>query len=119
LSSSSAGAVAFVLAASCTAGGLRLASSPSAAAAALSFNEIDLDDCGYDETSALYTHSCRCGAELMVDEASLRRGVDLFPCSQCSIVYRVLFEWEPDEEADAEEEEAADAQQVAIPSEKA
>jgi len=86
------------------AGGLRLSSST---AAALSFNEVDLDECGYDDAECLYSYSCRCGAELLIDEASLQRGIDLFPCSQCSIVYRVLYEWEPDEEEQEADAKAA------------
>lgn len=58
----------------------------------LSCAEVDLDDCAYDE-SGVYSYPCRCGAEYDIDECMLESGIDLFPCAQCSLVVRIMFEW--------------------------
>lgn len=79
----------------------------------LSFSEVDLDDCAYDESTGIYSHPCRCGAHYTVDEATLiETGVDLFTCEQCSLVLRILFEWQP---AEAEEETTTDAKENTEP----
>ena len=83
------------------AGGLRFGGSSASAAGTLSFSEVPLDECDSDESTCCYFHHCRCGAELRVDEETLQRGIDLFPCSQCSLVYRLVWEWEPSEADDA------------------
>lgn len=69
----------------------------------LSYNEVDLDDLPFDEATSSYTHVCRCGARQVIEEETLMRGVDLFPCNQCSLLIRIMFEWQPmDEEEDDE-----------------
>jgi len=79
----------------------------------LSYNEVDLDDLPFDESTSSYTHVCRCGARQVIEEETLMRGVDLFPCNQCSLLVRIMFEWQP---MDEEENEAvAGAASAAAP----
>jgi len=80
----------------------------------LSYNEVDLDDLPFDESTSSYTHVCRCGARQVIEEETLMRGVDLFPCNQCSLLIRIMFEWQPMDEEE-ENETAAGAAPAATP----
>jgi hypothetical protein len=74
--------------------------SSSSSGGVLSCAEVDLDDCAYDEDAATYSYPCRCGEEYVIDEAVLSdTGMDLFSCAQCSLVIRIMFEWQPNEAA--------------------
>jgi hypothetical protein len=75
----------------------------SATTGVLSYNEVDLDDLPFDEATSSYTHVCRCGARQLIEEETLMRGVDLFPCNQCSLLIRIMFEWQPMNEEEENE----------------
>jgi hypothetical protein len=65
----------------------------------LSCTDVDLDDFAFDEESGVYSHPCRCGALYQLSESMLLdTGVDLFACTQCSLLLRALFEWVPEVE---------------------
>jgi diphthamide biosynthesis protein 4 len=90
-------------------------SSKSAGGASFSMavTEVDLDDLAFDDADAIYSYQCRCGAALSVAESDLLVGVDVYPCQQCSLVVRILYEWQPIEE---EAEEMRKQQQQATQS---
>jgi len=83
----------------------------SFASALAVWNEVDLDDMNYEEevdesgtTVGIYSYPCRCGQQYALSEQQLLdTGIDLYACTHCSLVLRVLFEWQPppDEDADA------------------
>ncbi|KAK1929772.1 DPH4 [Phytophthora citrophthora] len=45
---------------------------------------------GDDEDEVLYTHQCRCGDLYEITEDELQEGVDVVPCTGCSLHIRVL-----------------------------
>ncbi|KAL3670051.1 hypothetical protein V7S43_005421 [Phytophthora oleae] len=45
---------------------------------------------GDDEDEVLYTHQCRCGDLYEITEDEVQEGVDVVPCTGCSLHIRVL-----------------------------
>ncbi|KAI9315411.1 DNAJ heat shock N-terminal domain-containing protein [Obelidium mucronatum] len=53
--------------------------------------QVDLDDMEYNEDASSFSSSCRCGGEYVITEAELETGIEIVPCSTCSLCITVLY----------------------------
>ncbi|KAH9875403.1 hypothetical protein J1614_004895 [Plenodomus biglobosus] len=56
------------------------------------YDEIEIEDCFYDEALGIYHHPCPCGDrfEILVDD--MRDGEDIARCPSCSLMIRIIFD---------------------------
>ncbi|KAF2994978.1 Diphthamide biosynthesis protein 3 [Curvularia kusanoi] len=56
------------------------------------YDEIEIEDCFYDETLQIYTHPCPCGDRFEISIYDMRDGEDIARCPSCSLMIRVIFD---------------------------
>ena len=64
------------------------------------YEEVDLDDMDYNEETGMYTYACPCGDVFQISEDELEEGEDIAHCPSCSLVIRVLYDLDDEEEED-------------------
>ncbi|KAF2272905.1 zf-CSL-domain-containing protein [Westerdykella ornata] len=73
------------------------------------YDEIEIEDCTYDETLQIYHHPCPCGDRFEISLADMRDGEDIARCPSCSLMIRIIFD-----PSDLPEEKQDSAQGIAI-----
>ncbi|CBX93505.1 Diphthamide biosynthesis protein 3 [Plenodomus lingam] len=73
------------------------------------YDEIEIEDCFYDEALGIYHHPCPCGDrfEILLDD--MRDGEDIARCPSCSLMIRIIFD-----PSDLPENKSSAPQQTAI-----
>ncbi|KAJ4395326.1 Diphthamide biosynthesis protein 3 [Didymella pomorum] len=73
------------------------------------YDEIEIEDCFYDETLQIYHHPCPCGDRFEISIYDMRDGEDIARCPSCSLMIRIIFDQSdlPKEKDDAPGEKAA------------
>ncbi|KAF2847192.1 diphthamide biosynthesis protein-like protein 3 [Plenodomus tracheiphilus IPT5] len=73
------------------------------------YDEIEIEDCFYDEALGIYHHPCPCGDrfEILLDD--MRDGEDIARCPSCSLMIRIIFD-----PSDLPEDKSGAPQQTAI-----
>jgi diphthamide biosynthesis protein 3 len=56
------------------------------------YDEIEIEDCVYDETLEIYHHPCPCGDRFEISVADMRDGEDIARCPSCSLMIRIIFD---------------------------
>jgi diphthamide biosynthesis protein 3 len=56
------------------------------------YDEIEIEDCFYDETLQIYHHPCPCGDRFEISMADMRDGEDIARCPSCSLMIRIIFD---------------------------
>jgi diphthamide biosynthesis protein 3 len=56
------------------------------------YDEIEIEDCFYDETLQIYHHPCPCGDRFEISIADMRDGEDIARCPSCSLMIRIIFD---------------------------
>lgn len=56
------------------------------------YDEIEIEDCFYDETLQIYHHPCPCGDRFEISIYDMRDGEDIARCPSCSLMIRVIFD---------------------------
>jgi diphthamide biosynthesis protein 3 len=56
------------------------------------YDEIEIEDCFYDETLQIYHHPCPCGDRFEISIFDMRDGEDIARCPSCSLMIRVIFD---------------------------
>ncbi|KAF2190573.1 diphthamide biosynthesis protein 3 [Zopfia rhizophila CBS 207.26] len=67
------------------------------------YDEIEIEDCFFDETLQIYHYPCPCGDHFEISIADLRDGEDIAVCPSCSLMIRIIFDVTdlPPEKADS------------------
>jgi diphthamide biosynthesis protein 3 len=56
------------------------------------YDEVEIEDCFYDETLQIYHHPCPCGDRFEISIADMRDGEDIARCPSCSLMIRIIFD---------------------------
>lgn len=56
------------------------------------YDEIEIEDCTYDETLQIYHYPCPCGDRFEISIDDMRDGYDIARCPSCSLTIRLIFE---------------------------
>lgn len=56
------------------------------------YDEIEIEDCFYDETLQIYHHPCPCGDRFEIYIDDMRDGEDIARCPSCSLMIRIIFD---------------------------
>lgn len=56
------------------------------------YDEIEIEDCFYDETLQIYHHPCPCGDRFEISIGDMRDGEDIARCPSCSLMIRIIFD---------------------------
>lgn len=56
------------------------------------YDEIEIEDCFYDETLQIYHHPCPCGDRFEISIYNMRDGEDIARCPSCSLMIRIIFD---------------------------
>jgi diphthamide biosynthesis protein 3 len=56
------------------------------------YDEVEIEDCVYDETLEIYHHPCPCGDRFEISIADMRDGEDIARCPSCSLMIRIIFD---------------------------
>jgi diphthamide biosynthesis protein 3 len=56
------------------------------------YDEIEIEDCFYDETLQIYHHPCPCGDRFEMSISDMRDGEDIARCPSCSLMIRIIFD---------------------------
>jgi diphthamide biosynthesis protein 3 len=56
------------------------------------YDEIEIEDCFYDETLEIYHHPCPCGDRFEISIADMRDGEDIARCPSCSLMIKIIFD---------------------------
>ena len=56
------------------------------------YDEIEIEDCFYDETLQIYHHPCPCGDRFEISIADMRDGENIARCPSCSLMIRIIFD---------------------------
>ena len=56
------------------------------------YDEIEIEDCFYDETLQIYHHPCPCGDRFEISVYDMRDGDDIARCPSCSLMIRIIFD---------------------------
>ncbi|ORY11661.1 hypothetical protein BCR34DRAFT_624752 [Clohesyomyces aquaticus] len=56
------------------------------------YDEVEIEDCFYDETLQIYHHPCPCGDRFEISVYDLRDGLDIARCPSCSLQIRIIFD---------------------------
>ena len=56
------------------------------------YDEIEIEDCFYDETLQIYHHPCPCGDRFEISISDMRDGDDIARCPSCSLMIRIIFD---------------------------
>jgi len=56
------------------------------------YDEIEIEDCFYDEVLQIYHHPCPCGDRFEISIADMRDGEDIARCPSCSLMIRIIFD---------------------------
>ncbi|KAF2016931.1 zf-CSL-domain-containing protein [Aaosphaeria arxii CBS 175.79] len=56
------------------------------------YDEIEIEDCTYDEAMQIYHYPCPCGDRFEVCVADMRDGEEIARCPSCSLTIRIIFD---------------------------
>ncbi|KAF2745926.1 diphthamide biosynthesis protein-like protein 3 [Sporormia fimetaria CBS 119925] len=56
------------------------------------YDEVEIEDCTYDETLQIYHHPCPCGDRFEISLGDMRDGEDIARCPSCSLMIRIIFD---------------------------
>ena len=56
------------------------------------YEEVEIEDMKFDETTEMYTYPCPCGDKFSVSLEELRDGEDIATCPSCTLWIRVIFD---------------------------
>ena len=56
------------------------------------YDEIEIEDMTYRESTTLYTYPCPCGDQFEISLADLQDGEEVAVCPSCSLMIKVIFE---------------------------
>lgn len=56
------------------------------------YDEIEIEDCFYDEVLQIYHHPCPCGDRFEISIYDMRDGEDIARCPSCSLMIRIIFD---------------------------
>jgi diphthamide biosynthesis protein 3 len=56
------------------------------------YDEVEIEDCVFDETLQIYHHPCPCGDRFEISIADMRDGEDIARCPSCSLMIRIIFD---------------------------
>ena len=56
------------------------------------YDEIEIEDMTYHESTTLYTYPCPCGDQFEISLADLHDGEEVAVCPSCSLTIKVIFE---------------------------
>ena len=56
------------------------------------YDEIEIEDMTYHESTTLYTYPCPCGDQFEISLDELRDGEEVAVCPSCSLQIKVIFE---------------------------
>ena len=56
------------------------------------YDEIEIEDMTYHESTTLYTYPCPCGDQFEISLSDLRDGEEVAVCPSCSLMIKVIFE---------------------------
>ncbi|KAF8061359.1 gghA [Scenedesmus sp. PABB004] len=63
-----------------------------AAAAAMSYDEVEIEDMAWDEARGAYTYQCPCGDLFLITLEELRAGEEIARCPSCSLYITVIYD---------------------------
>ncbi|CEO97772.1 Diphthamide biosynthesis protein 3 [Plasmodiophora brassicae] len=67
------------------------------------YDEVDLDDMEFDESSGMYSYPCPCGDQFLLSLDDIIDGEDVARCPSCSLLLKVVYD--PSEFADDAEDD--------------
>ncbi|KXT07389.1 hypothetical protein AC578_536 [Pseudocercospora eumusae] len=56
------------------------------------YDEIEIEDMTFDQTTQLYHYPCPCGDRFEINIEDLRDGEEIAVCPSCSLQIRVIFD---------------------------
>ena len=56
------------------------------------YDEIEIEDMTYHESTTLYTYPCPCGDQFEISLSDLRDGEEVAVCPSCSLMIKVIFD---------------------------
>ncbi|XP_063624628.1 diphthamide biosynthesis protein 3 [Cydia splendana] len=76
-------------------------------------DEIEIEDFEYDEDDDMYYYPCPCGDRFQISKEELMAGEEVATCPSCSLVVKVIYDWEKFK-AEEEELHKADGDKEAV-----
>eukprot|EP00518_Triparma_eleuthera_P016711 CAMPEP_0197557622 /NCGR_PEP_ID=MMETSP1320-20131121/17478_1 /TAXON_ID=91990 /ORGANISM="Bolidomonas sp., Strain RCC2347" /LENGTH=124 /DNA_ID=CAMNT_0043118873 /DNA_START=143 /DNA_END=513 /DNA_ORIENTATION=- len=78
------------------------------------YEEVEIEDMTFDESTQQYTYPCPCGDQFQVSLEELHDGEDEAPCPSCTLVIKVIYEEEdlpplPMEDEEDDEDDGEDS----------
>ncbi|KAI5370028.1 Putative diphthamide biosynthesis protein 3/4 [Septoria linicola] len=82
------------------------------------YDEIEIEDMTYDETTQLYHYPCPCGDRFEINIDDLRDGEEIAICPSCSLQIRVIYDVDdlPKPDGGEKQQQQVPLQQVAAAS---
>ncbi|KAJ9101221.1 hypothetical protein QFC21_003440 [Naganishia friedmannii] len=74
------------------------------------YDEIEIEDFKWDPRANVFHYPCPCGDRFEISKSQMRDGEDIATCPSCSLIVRVIYEWEDYEDYDSGEEEDGEAE---------
>ncbi|TIA88525.1 hypothetical protein E3P99_02556 [Wallemia hederae] len=56
------------------------------------YDEIEIEDCSFDEEKQLYHYPCPCGDRFEISASQLQDGEDIARCPSCSLIIRIIYD---------------------------
>lgn len=56
------------------------------------YDEIEIEDCSFDEDKQVYHYPCPCGDRFEITEDQLKEGEDIARCPSCSLIIRIIYD---------------------------
>lgn len=56
------------------------------------YDEIELEDFEYEQTSETYFYPCPCGDRFQISLEELKNGEEIARCPSCSLMLRVIYD---------------------------
>jgi len=67
-------------------------------------DEIEIEDMTFDEDKEIYSYPCPCGDQFEISLEDLKAGEETATCPSCSLIIRVIYDFDQFESDDEEVE---------------
>ena len=62
------------------------------------YDDVEIEDMELNEETGIYTYPCPCGDKFEITQEQLMNGEDIARCPSCSLLIRVIYDIEEDDD---------------------
>ena len=77
-------------------------------------DEIEIEDMVFDEDQQIYHYPCPCGDQFEITLEDLKAGEEIATCPSCSLIIRVIYDFEDFESDDEVDEIVEGVQEITV-----